>query len=859
MIAAAIILALFLTAPTHGRAESRVVVAGPEYEKSGFHNFWWGKNYRDLWTTPIEVEVLDLQKEAGGLEVVFRVGGLQTPGLALKGADGRAYTFRSVNKDPAQVLPVEWQKTLLAKQVQDQTAGTHPGAFLVVKGLAEAFPWAAVPPKRLVVMPDDPALGKYRELFANRLGTFGEYPTAASDSHSGFLGATEIISSRKLWYRWLEGPGNRVDTEVFLRYRIADLWLGNWDRHNKQWRWARIPGNERWRPIAEDPDMVFSDYQGVLLWLGRWQFPKIVAFKDNISPMEGMAYNGADVDRWILTDLERDAFLKAVGEIQAGLTDEVIDNAVKRLPPEWYAINGQELTERLKRRRDNLGEGVERYYRHLAAQVNVHGTNRNEVALVRRFDNGSVEVTLGLEVEGVEPYYKRLFDPKETRTVRIYLHGGNDRVVSEGPAEGRIKVLVVAGPGDDTLDDSRSGKTRFYDFEGQNEVVQGKGTKVDSRPWENPAPNEEIPWMEPRDYGSWIRPGAYILLHPDLGVYLSASIKRTAWSFRKYPFGNTQRFALAYSTGRQGGSFDFNGSSYMLNSHIYTKTSLRISQIESMNFFGFGNETVRDDDLDSRDFYEIEENLFRFRPTVNWQPNKSLGLFFGMELQYTDETSSDTLIERDQPLGSGEFGQFGLILGFDWDSVGQRKLVSERSLSKIGEEKERRTGIRIGAEGSYFPAVWDAEEDFGALEGEISGTLGLGRSERVVLASRVGGRTVWGTFPWHEAAFIGGAENNRGFAEQRFAGDRAAYGSLELRYHLLEGTNVLFPGRLWIFGLADAGRVWIDDEDSDEWHPSYGGGVVVEMLATPLKMTVEVARNDDEDDLNLFFKSGFAF
>jgi outer membrane protein assembly factor BamA len=80
-----------------------------------------------------------------------------------------------------------------------------------------------------------------------------------------------------------------------------------------------------------------------------------------------------------------------------------------------------------------------------------------------------------------------------------------------------------------------------------------------------------------------------------------------------------------------------------------------------------------------------------------------------------------------------------------------------------------------------------------------------------------------------------------------------------LRYHLLEGTNVLFPGRLWIFGLADAGRVWVDDEDSDEWHPSYGGGVVVEMLATPLKMTVEVARNDDEDDLNFYFRTGFAF
>jgi hypothetical protein len=471
-----------------------------------------------------------------------------------------------------------------------------------------------------------------------------------------------------------------------------------------------------------------------------------------------------------------------------------------------------------------------------------------------------VEVTLGLEGEGVEPYYRRLFDAKETREVRIYLHGGNDRVVSEGPAKGRIKVQVVAGPGDDTLDDSRSGKTRFYDFEGQNEVVKGKGTKVDRRPWENPAPNEEIPWIEPRDFGSWTRPGAYFLIHPDLGLYLSASLTRTSWSFRKYPYDNTQKFRLAYSSEREGASFDYTGTFYALNSNLSARTSLRVSKIEYLNFFGFGNETVKDDDLDDDDFYEVEEDLFRFRPTVNWQASNSLGLFFGMELQYTEETSSDTLIEGAQPLGSGEFGQFGLVLGFDWDSKGKRTLVSERSLSKLkNKKKESRTGIRIEAEGSYFPGVWDAEEDFGALEGEISGSLGFGRRERTVLATRIGGRKVWGDFPWHEAAFIGGSGSNRGFARQRFAGEEAAHGSLELRFHLFDGTMILFPASMWIFGLADAGRVWVDGEDSDEWHPSYGGGVIVEMMATPIKLIAEVARNDDEDDTNFYLRTGFAF
>ena len=43
----------------------------------------------------------------------------------------------------------------------------------------------------------------------------------------------------------------------------------------------------------------------------------------------------------------------------------------------------------------------------------------------------------------------------------MYLHGGNDRIESEGPADGRITVQVLGGAGDDTLDDSGSGRTRF--------------------------------------------------------------------------------------------------------------------------------------------------------------------------------------------------------------------------------------------------------------------------------------------------------------------------------------------------------------------------------------------------------------
>ena len=55
-------LAMFTFTYSTAHAETRQAAAGPQYEKSSRYTFWYGKGYRDLWTTPIEVEVLDLAR-----------------------------------------------------------------------------------------------------------------------------------------------------------------------------------------------------------------------------------------------------------------------------------------------------------------------------------------------------------------------------------------------------------------------------------------------------------------------------------------------------------------------------------------------------------------------------------------------------------------------------------------------------------------------------------------------------------------------------------------------------------------------------------------------------------------------------
>ena len=92
---------------------------------------------------------------------------------------------------------------------------------------------------------------------------------------------------------------------------VADLWTGNWDRHSKQWRWARLPGSDRWRPIAEDPDQVFANYEGLLLSLARGQFPKLVAFESlysmdgDIAPLPVMADIAKAHNAWLMVAWRR--------------------------------------------------------------------------------------------------------------------------------------------------------------------------------------------------------------------------------------------------------------------------------------------------------------------------------------------------------------------------------------------------------------------------------------------------------------------------------------------------------------------------------------------------------------------------
>ncbi|HLQ22571.1 MAG TPA: hypothetical protein VK132_05160, partial [Gemmatimonadales bacterium] len=133
---------------------SVTAMAGPRYGAGWLHRLLFGADYRPLWTTPIEVEVLDLRTYAGGLQPVRRGGHSETTSLHLAAADGRKFAFRSVDKDPSQVLRPELRGTVLGWIARDQVSAEYPAGALVVAPLLDAVGVPNATP-RLFVMPDD--------------------------------------------------------------------------------------------------------------------------------------------------------------------------------------------------------------------------------------------------------------------------------------------------------------------------------------------------------------------------------------------------------------------------------------------------------------------------------------------------------------------------------------------------------------------------------------------------------------------------------------------------------------------------------------------------------------------------------
>jgi hypothetical protein len=348
-----ILLLLLLTASAvEGQTDSTKmvrIVPGEEYNAGKLHRLFFGNHWRDLWTTEIEVPLLDLDNFEGGLTPIRTGGGQQTKSLRFKSASGKEYKFRSINKDPSLALPPELHQTLASDIVQDQISSSNPMAAVLTSPILKSLGILEAEPL-LVVMPDSKKLGKYREEFGGLLGTIELHPDEYDDEDN-FAGAEKISGTDKLIDRLLQHNNESVKASEYLKARLADIFMGDWDRHIDQWRWARFTEEDKkyWYPIPRDRDQAFARFDGIFSYLATIAITQLEHFSEKYYDVEDITWAGRHTDRRFLNILTKEEWDSVTQYVQNNLTDSVIESAAGKLPAEMYLKVGDKLADILKK------------------------------------------------------------------------------------------------------------------------------------------------------------------------------------------------------------------------------------------------------------------------------------------------------------------------------------------------------------------------------------------------------------------------------------------------------------------------------------------------------------------------------
>ncbi len=864
---------------------------GPEFTAGSTHRFFYGDLWRDVWTEPVDAEVLDLDHFAGGLTLLGGGGTRVQPGgsrsadagaepasnhtvpkyesvwcketLLFRGANQKLYSFSLLNGGPHTKLPGDVQTLFAPEMHKELVATAHPYGELVATPLFNA---AGVLNRhaRLVVLPKSERLGELKNKVGGRPGILTTYP----DGLSGESDFAEAVASSRSTFELLslleQDHRHRVDAVEYLKVRIMDLLVGDWDRHEDRWSWvARHEETaDHWLPVSLCRPQMFARYDGLLPWTGSFVFPQLGTFDEEYACAATSAWSARHLDRRLLSPLGRSTWDSVTAVTLSRLTDSVIAGAVTQLPAPVYASAGTDLTRILKTRRDKLGAAVDEYYHWLAGTVEIRGSDRREYAEVTRTDNVHVEVAIfACDAAGFpqrdKTVFHRVFSSEETGEIRLYMLGGDDHVILRGTVESSIPVIVVGGDGEDQVVDSShvdgylfsivpfvpdaESATFIYDSDRKG-IQKGSGTEVDVE--DDPIAVDDATRFTPtlEDRGTAWKAGVMFDWNSQLGFIAGFGPILYHYGFRQDPYAHRLSLVGGYAPFTNVGRLVFNADSRALLENASVLLEALASGYEMLTYYGPGNETTPERDPND-EYYRVHQQLFKVEPALQYPARGPISATVRAGIRYVRTDPDMNSFVRD----AGAYGVDNMVLatigaGLRWDS---------RDL-----DLHPYSGVFVDIEGTFFPKAFSAGEAFGRARGDVRVFFSPGETSPVTMTVRLVGDKTWGKVPYFEAASIGSSTLLRGFQQRRFSGNASLAAAFETRVRVGE-LNFIFPTSVGVFGFVETGRVFVPGETSLRWHPSYGAGV----WAAPWnrETTVTGSLGFSEESVLLYGSIGFSF
>ena len=840
------------------------IYIGEEKDNSAAFKKTFGRHYRPLYYTPVEVAVLDIDTINGGLSPYRRGGGMTTMSLHTEGGDGHLYQLRSVRKNPAQLLPSLLENSFAADLAKDQFTAIHPYAPLALPPMQQKLGLLAADPY-LYYVPKQSGLQGFNTNFGGEMYWLEQRPDEDWSDTDFFGGSKDIISNSKMREELAGSWKTYADQENFARARLFDFFIGDWDRHRDQWRWAAFEeddGRTRYVPVGRDRDQVFSNFDGALIGLARVFVPearKLRPFTYDLDHARWRALNGKWNDRVFLNKITREEMIAQAKYIQDNITDADIDAALQRMPPEVlpYSIGEEDIDGKLKSRLSQLDRFADDYYETLARDVDVLGTDKEDIFVAEGLTNGDLRVRVydaDGDMERDELYYERVFHPGETKSVVLYGLGDDDIFDLEGE-NSPIKIRIVGGNGDDIVNAKGKLNARAYD-EKESMTFEGNTGKIGNRLSDN-HPDLNTYNFESY-YPNYTTPVPALGFNVDDGLFVGAGLSHTVTGWKPDPYAQRHNFLATYSTNKfYKLRYDAEINDLFRRRNDLTLAAHYYSPGYVANFFGLGNEGFGQPDEDQLDELGVDdddrlefnrarrEEIF-FNPMLRLRGSRnrfsfSIGPFY--QSYKLDDAPDYTLIRRTDQISDEVFERQPFV------GITARIASNNLAIPLLAQN-----GLVYDV---FARQSWNLKQE-GVSTTKYGGSLSFYRmiTKAINFATRFGFELNTGDPEFYQLASMGGRPNYRAARIDRYLGNNMVYQNIDLRFMGFgfgKGEVPTIGG--FILGL-DHGRVWLDGEDSSTWHFGYGGGVWIAPLgATILSLTYFL----DEEQGRVNFAAGFPF
>lgn len=815
--------------------DSVTAIPNKKYDQAGWlKRFVLGNNYRKEWATPVKMKVFDISK--GGYKIKSIGGGKQTKSLTITDKKGIDWVIRTVNKDASLIIPEAFRNSFAEALVQDFISGSHPYAPLIVPPLADKLKIAAPHPE-LYFIPDDPAYGIYRPVFANQVVTI-ERKDPSFDN-------TDTKSSFKIFDNLLEDNDNRVDQKAVLRARLLDMLLADFDRHFDQWKFgvSDTGKGKLYYPIPRDRDQALYNSDGALnKWASKYLLPFLQGFKSDIPNIKWFNWPARDFDRLFLNQLDWKEWETIIKEFQSTLTDDVLQQAVNRLPKEVQPISGAEILSKLKSRRDKLLKRGEEYYKFLAKQVNVLGSNKKEYFRITPADKGfRLQVfKRNKESNFAALMYDRTFTAPETDEVHLYGFNDDDIFDVDPGVNSRVRLRLIGGKGADSFNIRGNIKNFIYDVSADsNFVSKNKRSKVFID--EDPVRNQYK--LSGFEYNINRIPTLNFAYNIEDKLLLGLGFQRKTFGFRKEPYASFQKFTTLYATTLHAYQAKYSGEFNKVFAGNDILVDAQLVEPALNNFFGLGNDTKK---ILDHEFYRVRYNFVSVDLLLRKRPNGVLNFTIGPSLFHYWNHQEDN---------KGKILFNPSLVNLDSASVYSTKMYlggkAGMLINYIDNSFMPTRGLYWNTELSSFAALHSNADPVTKIVSDMTVYGSWTIPAKTVVVLKLGGGHIFNKqFEYFQALNLGQNNFLRGFRKNRFSGRSLLYGSLEVRQKLFGSRSFLFPGDIGMVGFGDIGRVWMPDEISEKWHTSYGAGLYFSPFNVAI-ISATVAFSKEETLINI--------